>query len=177
MLQSLLAQLKAGKRRIKRVQYYQERKHLLLCLYFYRRHIHRGCRKVLLWRNNPNNGESVETLPVSSSPHHSAPRRILFPEITQHFEEAWRIHLPFKFCYLHYNQVQPLSTSAVWGRRIFLNFPLLPSKAEISRDLWLTHLLDFSGIWLTVMITLERYKINPLLIDQKTNFSFRNWNL
>lgn len=150
----MLLQQKAGKRSKKRsILYYQQANHFPLCLYFYREHIHRGCRKVLLWRNNPKNGESAETLPVSSSPHHSALWRILFPETTC-LEEACKIHLPHKYCNLHYNQVQPLSTSAVLDEDFF-NLPLLLSKAEISGDLWLIHLLDLSGIWLTVMITLE----------------------
>lgn len=130
----MLVQPKAGKRRIKGVQYYQETKHFPLCLYSCRGHIHQGCRKVLLCRNNPKSGELAGMLPVSSSPHHSAPWRILFPETTWHFEEACRSHLPFKYCNLHCNQVQSLRTFAVWDED-FLNFHYCYQQQR-SQEIW-----------------------------------------
>lgn len=47
-----------------------------------------------------------------------------------------------KYCNPHYNQVQPLSTSAVLEEDFF-NFPLLLSTAEISRDLWVSQVYDW----------------------------------
>lgn len=124
----MLVQPKAGKRRIKRMQYYQETKHFPLCPYFYRDIYIRGAAKfcsaeiIQRMRNLQRHWLSLAHLITLL--------HVLFPETTGHFAETCRIHLPFKYCNMHYNQVRTLRTSAV-REEGFFNFPLLPSTAEI----------------------------------------------
>lgn len=69
------------------ITHFQKTKHFLPCLYFYRGHIHQGCRKFMLFRNNSKSCESAEKQPLSCSSYQSIPWTILFPETTHHLEE------------------------------------------------------------------------------------------